>query len=259
MDNWTLRPARDLGLKPVDRLRSLGREPGLISMAANAAWRRAVRAYLRACHGFRIEGAENLPAPPFVMVANHASHLDALALSAALRGPAARRAHAMAAGELFFGNPARSVLSALAINALPVWRGRSRRGDLETMRARLGEDSLVYILFPEGTRSRTGEMAPFQPGLGMLVAGTDIPVVPCWLEGAREAWPAESRTPRPGRPLRLIIGPPLRYPETANDRAGWTTVSSAAEAATRGLSPAADRGGNPAPGSHLIPGSEASR
>ncbi|MBP0446490.1 1-acyl-sn-glycerol-3-phosphate acyltransferase [Roseomonas sp. SSH11] len=237
MEAWKLRPARDLGLKPAERLRSLGREPGLIGLGINAAWRRGVRAYLRACHGFRVEGLENLPpGPPFVMVANHASHLDALALSAALRGHAARRAHAMAAGDLFFANPAVSALSAYAINALPVWRGRSSRGDLDTMRARLAEDHLVYILFPEGTRSRSGSMGAFQPGLGMLVAGTDIPVVPCWLQGAHEAWPPQSRTPRPFRPLHLRIGPPLRFGQVPAGRAGWQQVAAAAEAAVRLLS-----------------------
>ena len=237
MEDWKLRPARDLGLRPAERLRSLGREPGLFGLGVNAAWRRAVRAYLRGFHGFRVEGRENLPAqPPFVMVANHASHLDALALSAALRGPAARRAHAMAAGDLFFANHAVAALSAYAINALPVWRGRSRRADLETMRTRLAEDGLVYILFPEGTRSRSGAMAAFQPGLGMLVAGTEIPVVPCWIEGAREAWPPEARAPRPFRPLRLRIGPPLRFADVPPTREGWQRVAEAAEIATRSLS-----------------------
>jgi len=238
MDRWDLRPARDLGLRPMERLRSLGREAGLVSLATGGLWRRGVRAWLRAAHGFRVEGRENLPAsPPFVLVANHASHLDALALSAALRGAAARRAHALAAGDLFFANPAASILSAYAINALPVWRGRSRRDDLMTMRARLVEDGLVYILFPEGTRSRTGTMAPFQPGLGMLVAGTPVPVVPCWLEGARDAWPAEARAPRPGRPLSLRIGAPLHFEDAPDGRAGWQAVAAAAEAAVRGLAP----------------------
>ncbi|MCR0984660.1 lysophospholipid acyltransferase family protein [Roseomonas populi] len=242
MQDWKLRPARDLGLSPADRLRSLSREQGLVGLALNAAWRRGVRAYLSAAHSFRVTGRENLPAePPYVLVANHASHLDALALAAALRGPAARRAHAMAAGDFFFANPAVSALAAYAINALPVWRGRSRRADLDTMRQRLAEDHLVYILFPEGTRSRTGAMAAFQPGLGMLVAGTEIPVVPCWLDGAREAWPAQSATPRPFRPLALNIGPPLRFSGTANDRAGWQSVAAAAEAAVRALDPSSLR------------------
>ncbi|MBP0493614.1 lysophospholipid acyltransferase family protein [Roseomonas indoligenes] len=238
MDDWNLRPARDLGLSPADRLKSLSREQGLVGLALNAAWRRSVRGYLAAAHRFRVMGRENLPAePPFVLVANHASHLDALALAAALRGPAARRAHAMAAGDLFFAGPAVSAFAAYAINALPVWRGRSRRGDLDTMRARLVEDRLAYILFPEGTRSRDGAMAPFQPGLGMLVAGTDIPVVPCWLEGARDAWPAQSATPRPFCPLSLTIGPPHRFPDAANDKAGWQSVATTMQAAVRRLAP----------------------
>ena len=238
MEDWNLRPARDLGLSPADRLKSLAREQGLVGLALNAAWRRGVRGYLAACHGFRVTGRENLPAePPFVLVANHASHLDALALAAALRGIAARRAHAMAAGDLFFANPAVSAFAAYAINALPVWRGRSRRADLDAMRQRLAEDGLVYILFPEGTRSRDGAMAPFQPGLGMLVAGTDIPVVPCWLEGAREAWPAQSATPRPFRPLSLTIGPPHRFPDTANDKGGWQAVAPTMKASVRRLAP----------------------
>ena len=236
MDDWNLRPARDLGLTPAERLRSLGREPGLFGLTLNGLWRRTVRAYLATAHGFTVDGRENLPpAPPFVMVANHASHLDALALLAALRGENARRAHAMAAGDLFFANPAAAILSAYALNALPVWRGHSRRGDLATMRARLAEDRLIYVLFPEGTRSRTGDMAPFQPGLGMLVAGTGIPVIPCHLQGAREAWPAEARVPRPGRKLRLSIGPALRFEAAPNSRAGWQSVSAQAEAAVRAL------------------------
>ena len=56
----------------------------------------------------------------------------------------------------------------------------------------------MLILFPEGTRSRTGEMGPFKPGIGALVAGTAAPVVPCYLSGAFAAWPPTSRLPRPG-------------------------------------------------------------
>jgi hypothetical protein len=204
MEEWKLRPARDLGLKPIDRLRSLGRESGLVSLALNATWRRTVRAYLATAHRFRVEGRENLPAPPFVLIANHASHLDALALSAALRGEAARRAHAMAAGELFFGSAARSALAAYAINALPVWRGRSRRTDLDTMRTRLAEDGLVYILFP---KAPAAALAPWPPSSRASACSSRAPRSPSCPAGWRVPGP-----PGPPNPERRAPAAPSASP-----------------------------------------------
>jgi 1-acyl-sn-glycerol-3-phosphate acyltransferase len=232
---WKLRPARDLGLSAGARLRSLNREPGLIGVAVNALWRRLVRLYLRLFHRLSVTGLEHLPAaPPFVMIANHASHLDALTLASLLRGRSARSARALAAGDTFFSSTGTALLAAYAINAFPVWRGRTRQGDLATLRARLAEDALVYILFPEGTRTRDGTMARFQPGLGALVAGTAVPVVPCFLDGAFAAWPPQRRWPRPGR-LRLAIGPALRFDRVPNDRAGWAALACSCESAVRAL------------------------
>jgi 1-acyl-sn-glycerol-3-phosphate acyltransferase len=215
---WKLRPARDIGLAPGERLRSLKRERGLVGVVAGACWRGLLRGYLALFHRLAVEGRENLPEPPFVMIANHTSHLDALVLAAALRGQAARAAHALAAGEVFFGSDRGALFSAYAINALPVWRGRTTRGEIATLRARLVEDRLVYIMFPEGTRSRTGEMAPFQQGLSVLVAGTGVPVVPCRIEGAFAAWPAHRRWPRPAT-VRVRIGAPVM--DAGADAAGW--------------------------------------
>ncbi|MGX9961876.1 lysophospholipid acyltransferase family protein [Roseomonas sp. F4] len=238
MTDWKLKPARDLGLAPAERLRSHGREAGLVGSLLQSLWRRLVRLYMAVMHRFAVTGRAHLPAPPFVIVANHASHLDALAVGAALRGPAARRAHALAAGDTFFTSTPMAAFAAYAINALPVWRRRTRPKDLVTLRARLEEDGLVFILFPEGTRSRDGAMAPFQPGLGAFVAGSPVPVVPCWLEGAHAAWPPQRRLPRPGK-LHLYIGPPLSFADTPQDRAGWAQVAARCEAAVRALEPKA--------------------
>ena len=232
---WQFRPSRDLGLTTAERLRSHGREAGLGSTLLHAAWRGLVRAEMALLHRLEVSGRHNLPArPPYLLVANHSSHLDALACTAALRGDAARRAHCLAAGDTFFASNATAMFAAYAVNALPVWRKRSRPKDLATLRARLVEDRLVFILFPEGTRSRDGQMGAFMPGLGALVAGGEVPVVPCWLEGAFAAWPATRRLPRPGK-LRLRIGAPLQFPEATDDRAGWTMVATRCEAAVRGL------------------------
>lgn len=232
--DFKLRPARDHGLPAEQRLRSLSRERGLGSVLLGGAWRALLRAYLRAYHRLEVAGRENLPAPPFVMIANHASHLDALTLSAVLRGDTARRAHALAAGDTFFTSTLSAAFAAYAVNALPVWRKRTRASEIATLRERLVEDGLVYILFPEGTRCRDGAMARFQPGIGALVAGTAVPVVPCFLDGAFAAWPPQAKAPRPGK-LRLRVGAPLRFEGCAATRAGWEEVAAACEAAVRGL------------------------
>jgi 1-acyl-sn-glycerol-3-phosphate acyltransferase len=102
------------------------------------------------------------------------------------------------------------------------------------LRTRLVEERLVYILFPEGTRSRTGEMARFRPGIGALVAGTPVPIVPCYLEGAFAALPPDQRWPRFTR-LRLRIGTSLSFTESGNDRSDWLTIAARCEEAVRGM------------------------
>ncbi len=80
-EDWKYDPAHDLGLTPTERRRSLHREAGLTGLAANLFWRCLTQCYMTAAHRLSIEGRENLPAkPPYVLVANHSSHLDAVML-----------------------------------------------------------------------------------------------------------------------------------------------------------------------------------
>src|SRR4029077_2292879 len=114
--------------------------------------------YLATMHRLRVTGRENLPrGGPFVMIANHGSHLDALTLTSVLRGAPGRRVYALAAADTFFTDVVSSTFAAYAINALPVDRqGGSGRSGMRAMRQRLCEDGSVYVIFPEGTRTRTG-------------------------------------------------------------------------------------------------------
>jgi hypothetical protein len=78
----------------------------------------------------------------------------------------------------------------------------------------------IYILFPEGARTRDGAMLPFKPGVGMKVAGTEVPVVPCYLSGTFEVFPANRVLPRL-LPITLRIGTPLTFAEAPNSADGW--------------------------------------
>jgi len=246
MIRWRLRPARDHGLAEGDRLRSQAREAGLGGLVIRTAWQRLIHGYLWLAHDFGITGREHLPpSPPFVMLANHQSHLDAPALAAALRGKSARRYCTLAAGDAFFANVPSAAFAAYSMNALPIWRDRSRLNDLAGLRTRLTEDALIFLLFPEGTRSRDGRMGPFHPGLGALVAATTVPVLPCHLSGTYEAWPASRLLPRP-RPVQLKIGPALCFAAVQNRRPGWIEIAARCEEAVRGLMPQTSASKHPA-------------
>lgn len=244
MEPWQLHPARGLGLSAPERWRSLQRESGLGASGLRWLWWAVTRLFFACWNRLEIRGGEHLPAaPPFVLVANHTSHLDALLLASAL--PLKWRDHVspLAAGDVFFERQPLAAFAATVINALPVWRRRNVGAhSLEELRGRLIERACIYLLFPEGTRSRDGQMLPFKPGLGALVAGTAVPVVPCHLAGAFAAAPPDSRCPR-CRKIRLTLGVPLSFESVANDRAGWAHVAACSEQAVRRLADARPGGG----------------
>lgn len=236
MESWHYKPARDLGMPLGQRLRSTKRESGLIGRVTQLIGATATSVFLNCYQKLNVHGRENLPAePPFVMVSNHSSHLDALILATVL--PMALRCHVfpIAAGDTFFETPTRATLSAGLINALPMWRKNVGHHAIDELRSRLVDDAATFVLFPEGTRSRTGEMARFKSGLGMLIAGTAIPVVPCFLQGAFAAWPPTQKWPRRGALIDVHIGKPIRFDSATNDRDGWRQVAADLEQAVRSL------------------------
>jgi 1-acyl-sn-glycerol-3-phosphate acyltransferase len=194
-----------------------------------------VRIYLKGFHRLSVTGKENIPAEaPFVLVSNHQSHLDALVLASQLRRAHRLKTHPIAAADTFFDSPVNSLFSAGTLNALPMQRGRVGAHALEDLRKRLVEEKCIYVLFPEGTRSRDGQIARFKPGVGMFLAGTNVPVLPCHIRGAFEAFPATRKFPKPWK-VSLTVGSPMTFADVVQDRDGWTCVAETLEAAVRTL------------------------
>jgi 1-acyl-sn-glycerol-3-phosphate acyltransferase len=229
VDDWKLQPARDLQQSGLARYRNPLREHGLVSSVLRLGWWSGVRIFLGIVNRLEIRGRQHLPGQgPFVLVANHESHLDALVLACALPLSLRDRMFPLAAGDVFFETPAVAAFAAHLLNALPVWRRNAGRHGLSDLRKRLVEEEAVFILFPEGGRSRDGEMKPFKPGIGMLVAGTSVPVVPCYLDGPFEAFPAGSMIPRSHK-VRVRIGPARTFADAGNNREGWDHISTTLE------------------------------
>jgi 1-acyl-sn-glycerol-3-phosphate acyltransferase len=208
---WKYQPAGDLQWSWADRLELCPREPDMLIYGVRLAGAASMRAWLAIYHRLQIIGRENLPAEEsFVLVANHASHLDALCMLSALRVQTLHRAFPAAARDYFFVNLPRMWLSAVLVNATPFSRDHHLRQSLDICRRILAQPGNTLILFPEGTRSATGQLGAFRRGIGSLLAGTNVPVIPCALRGTARAWPKGAIFPRP-LPVRLVIGKPRTY------------------------------------------------
>jgi len=235
MEPWEFKPAKDLELAGMDRMRSYRRETGLAASLIRLLWWAFLRAFFRTWNHLRVEGRGNLPSDaPFLLAANHASHLDAMLLMSVFPIAWRDRVFPIVAKDVFFEKIGIAAFGAFFINALPLWRNKAHAHDLSDLRAALEGDPVVFILFPEGTRSRTGEMQEFKPGIGRIVAGTGVPVVPCWIEGVHEAMPPGAKFPRPRR-LRLVIGKPLDFRDIPDKRDGWTHVAGETQRAIEAL------------------------
>jgi 1-acyl-sn-glycerol-3-phosphate acyltransferase len=150
--------------------------------------------------------------PPFVVIANHSSHLDAPLIFGALPRRLSKNLAAAAAGDYFFSNWYTALPTTLFFNSFPVQRsGHANRTGHRGLAGRLLADGIPILLFPEGTRSRTGAMANFTPGAAALSISRNVPVLPIALVGAYAAMPYGANVPVPGRPhVHVVFGRPLR-------------------------------------------------
>lgn len=210
--NWNYDTAIDGELSFVDRLRECPREPDPFVYASRFVSALAIRAALKIFHRYDIVGREHLPRDvSFVLVANHSSHLDALALLSALPLRSLHRAYPLAARDYFGASDLRLALTTIVAN-LMLFDRNATTGLQELKRCKqiLDESGNVLVMFPEGTRSIDGRVGVFRRGIGLLLAGTRYPVLPCFLDGTLRAWPKGSLAPRPG-PIRLVIGDARTY------------------------------------------------
>jgi 1-acyl-sn-glycerol-3-phosphate acyltransferase len=225
LQDFDLKPANDLGMTHKERTLCLARESGLIETGTHFAYWSLMKASLRLYHRLAVHGRQHVPVdPPYVLIANHTSHLDAMVLASIVPYRLRDRVFPLAAGDFFFETPAAAAFATFCINALPLWRNNCGRHVMGELRKRLTDEPCVYILFPEGTRSLTGELGPFKAGLGMLVADTSVPVIPCRLSGSHMALPKGGCLPKPCK-ISVTIGEPLYFTDVENKRRGWESVA----------------------------------
>jgi 1-acyl-sn-glycerol-3-phosphate acyltransferase len=238
MKKWLYDSARDVDQAPTDRLRQFPREPDMIISGLRSLGALIIRGLLHIYNRFEIIGDQNLRTNrSLVIVANHCSHIDTLCLLAALPLSKLHRAFPAAASDYFFQSVPRLWAAAILVNALPFARQARVRQSLSLCRQLLANPGTILIIFPEGTRSTTGEVGEFKSGIGALVAGCDVAVAPCFVDGSFQAWPKGKRFPRPRR-VRLVVGAPRNYRERGTDKIDFCAIAAELRDAVKALRPA---------------------
>jgi 1-acyl-sn-glycerol-3-phosphate acyltransferase len=150
----------------------------------------------------RMTGLERIAeGGPFVFAPNHQSHLDILVLLGFLPGPT----RFAAKHELWRHRVLGAVLDTLGM--VPVNREQPE-GALDALR-RAAADGGSMVIFPEGTRSRTGVLLPFRRGAFSLAIGAGLPIVPVVCRGTRRLMPRGSGfTVLPGE-VEIVIEHPI--------------------------------------------------
>jgi 1-acyl-sn-glycerol-3-phosphate acyltransferase len=166
-----------------------------------------------------IENGEMIdPERPQVLVANHVSWYDVLVLVGYVPGRSIFVAKKELESVPFFG-PASKACGQIFIDRKD---RQSAVQSLSRARKRLEEESPTIIMFPEGTRSATGELQPFKKGAFVLALQTGVDVIPAAIIGSREVMRKGSLLIHPGT-IRVRFGDPISIEGlTLEDRSDLT-------------------------------------
>jgi len=158
------------------------------------------------CFRIRKQGLENLPEGPCILVANHESYLDIPCLIATLPKAFLARSISWVKASPVMEKVVRCI--SRGQNMITVHSKKPLGATLQISEAVI-ESGHNLIIFPEGSRSLTGEIAPFRPGFAMIACKKQVPVVPIAIEGAFEAMPRGKIIPRFGRKIEITITPAI--------------------------------------------------
>jgi len=166
----------------------------------------------------RIEGESNVPQHVnFIVAPNHASHIDTGLVKKALGSGVAEQTVAVAAADYWFDTKVKRAYMNNFTTLVPIERSGSLRQSLRHV-TQILNDGYNALIFPEGTRSTTGEIAEFKPIIGYLALNQKIGILPIYLWGTYEAFPKGMTIPGKGSlgaKIGAKVGQFLSYEELA--------------------------------------------
>jgi 1-acyl-sn-glycerol-3-phosphate acyltransferase len=95
------------------------------------------------------------------------------------------------------------------LNVIPVDQEKADMSALKTV-IKVVRAGQATVIFPEGKRTLDGRIQGAQPGLGLVIAKTQAPVVPMRIFGAHRAFPSGGK-PRVFNPIKIVVGHPIHF------------------------------------------------
>lgn len=141
--------------------------------------------------GINARGREFLPTQgPAIIVANHNSHLDALALMSLFPLDVIAHVHPVAAADYFLKNRWLKWFALEVVGIIPIERKAPAGQDVLAPVFEALDRNAILILFPEGTRGEPENMGKLKNGIGhILSVRPDIPVIPVFFYGLGKSLP----------------------------------------------------------------------
>ena len=101
--------------------------------------------------------------------------------------------------------------------SLPIKRGEENAALFRQV-IKTTKEGYKVALFPEGTRSKDGELQEALPGIGLLVTKANCPVIPVYIDGAYEGWNCHRKKPKLFGKITIVFGEPIDFSKREGDR-----------------------------------------
>ncbi len=194
----------------------------------------SITVFMNLLNRTRIIGKENITSlkPPWIMMSNHLTLLDDLFIDPLLIMPNGFRGYRYLPYHApeernFYKNPF-SALFMKYVKSIPLIRGRGIHQEGVNRLIRAVKNGGILHIYPEGTRTRNGEIGDGKDGIGRIVYETGAPVIPFYHQGLEKVLPIGKGLPSFGREIRIAIGAPIRFEKELkmeNDIKTWRLMT----------------------------------
>jgi len=150
----------------------------------------------------------------FILIANHNSHMDTMAIMSSMPSRYIHRVHPVAAEDFFGGSKFREFLMRYLVNATLIPRKRANSeedADPVEVMSNLLKKGRSIIIYPEGSRGVAGVMTDFKKGIGYLIKqNPTVDVIPVYLDGLHKTLPKGKNLILPYN-CRIIFGDSINF------------------------------------------------